>query len=116
MNSVSKPNTGLAARWSQQAANSSAFETMSCGRSFIARVTSSVLPFAHAPAAVHGQDGAGNRPGGVAAQKDGRLGTGVWRNRTGDDWLLAPQVRCDGRVLHGPRRHRRSEERRGGEE
>src|SRR4029450_12456376 len=99
MNSVSKPNTGHAARCSRHAANSSAFETISCGRSLIARVTSSVLAFAHAPAAVHGQDGTGDGPGGVAAQEDGRLGAGLGRNRTGDDWLLAPQVRGDSRVL-----------------
>src|SRR5439155_18787600 len=71
------------------------------------RFTSSVLAFARAPAAGHGEDGTGDGPGGGTAQEDGRLGAVLWRSRTGDDWLLALEVRGDGRVLDGPCGRRR---------
>src|SRR5581483_3361818 len=60
-----------------------------------------------APAAVYRQYGAGDEPGFVAAQVDGRLGAVLGPARPAGKRLPGAQERGDVRVVNGPGGHRR---------
>src|SRR5262245_22781935 len=128
MNSVSKPSTGSAASSAQARANCSGVVTICSALSVIfLRVVGGwwlvvggrwrrrdclspatshpspttlqeVLALADAPAAVHGDDDAGDQAGVVAAQPGGRRGTVLRPARPARQGLLGLQVVLDRRV------------------
>src|SRR5207248_7061821 len=72
-----------------------------------------ILPFAHPPAAVHGQDDAGDEAGRVAAQEDGGVAAVLGPAGAGGQGLLGLEEGEDDRVVGRPGGHWRVDQARG---